>query len=90
MRVKTRDDVDAVMRQKIIPLIAEYFYDDWSKVCAVLGGNDDFVDRRKLSPPPGIESDMGEDRYRWTVRETFDQDSYKKLVGTNSQSEDSG
>ena len=52
MEVKTRDDVDAVMRHKIIPLIAEYFCDDWSNVRAVLGGTDHFVQRRSLGIPP--------------------------------------
>ena len=89
MRVKTRDDVDAVMRHKIIPLIAEYFYDDWSKARAILGGSNHFVERRVLRPPPDLGSDLGEDRYQWTVRETFDEDAYKRLIGTNGQDEDS-
>ena len=55
MEAKTRDDVDSVMRHKIIPLIAEYFYDDWSKVRAVLGWTDHFVRRRPLGIPPGLE-----------------------------------
>ena len=80
MKAKTREDVDNTMRQKIIPLIAEYFYDDWSKVRAVLGGADDFVKRRQLSAPPGLETDMNEDRYRWTVRDSFPQYAYKRLV----------
>ena len=80
MDAKTRDDVDTAMRRKIIPLIAEYFYDDWSKVQSVLGGTDHFVERERLSTPPGLESDLGEARFRWTVRDAFPEDAYKHLV----------
>ena len=68
------------MRHKVIPLIAEHFYDDWSKLRAVLGGTDDFVTRERLDPPPGLDNDMGEDRYSWTVREKFTEDAYERLV----------
>ena len=80
METETRDDVDAVMRHKIIPLIAEYFYDDWSKVHAVLGGTGHFVQRRRLDTPPGLENDIGEARYRWTVHRRFDGDAYRNLI----------
>ncbi|MCZ0945497.1 MAG: AAA family ATPase [Gammaproteobacteria bacterium] len=80
MDAETRDDVDTAMRRKVIPLIAEYFYDDWSKVQSVLGGTDHFVERECLSTPPGLESDLGEARFRWTVREAFPDDSYEHLV----------
>ncbi|WP_428101268.1 AAA family ATPase [Candidatus Rariloculus sp.] len=89
MNSETREDVDDAMRHKIIPLIAEYFYDDWSKVQAVLGGKDHFVDRRRLNAPPGLEANMGEDRYRWTVREAFAEDAYERLVGSGTQGESS-
>jgi hypothetical protein len=81
IEAKARDDVDAVMRHKIIPLIAEYFYDDWNKVRAVLGGTDHFVQRRPLGVPPGLENDIGEVRYRWTVQQRFDDDAYQYLIG---------
>ena len=80
MEAETRDDVDAAMRYKIIPLIAEYFYDDWSKVRAVLGGTDHFVQRRPLGIPPGLENDTSEARYRWTVQQRFDGDAYRFLI----------
>ena len=84
----TREDVDRVMRHKIIPLIAEYFYDDWNKVLAVLGGTDDFIKRQRLNAPPGLGSDAVEDRFRWTVREAFAGDAYEKLVNSAGRNDD--
>lgn len=81
----TRDDVDAIMRHKVIPLLAEYFYEDWAKVAAVLGDGDDgegdrlgrFIDRRRLKAPKGLggEEDAAL-RYRWSVRDTFSYDDF--------------
>ena len=82
---ETRADVDEVMRYSIIPLLAEYFFEDWSKIALVLGevyvgegdGDGKFIDRKKLTPPKGLEE--GEDaqtRYRWTVRQNFLYDGY--------------
>ena len=90
MSAHTRDDVDRAMRRKIIPLIAEYFHDDWEKVRAVLGGTADFVERQSLHPPPGLD-DMGEKRYRWTVRQEFNKEAYDRLVkGPSESSADAG
>ncbi|MYC13569.1 MAG: AAA domain-containing protein [Gemmatimonadetes bacterium] len=79
MKAHTKEEVDRIMQRKIIPLIAEYFYDDWEKVRAVLGGTDDFVHSEKLKPPPGLD-DMGEDSYRWTMQERFADGAYDKLI----------
>ncbi|MEA1071738.1 McrB family protein [Sphingomonas sp. LY160] len=77
IRCTSRSDVDEVMRLKVIPLLAEYFYEDWAKVAAVLGDGDDgesdrmgsFIDRRRLKPPKGLGGDEGAvPRYRWSVR----------------------
>ena len=85
MKARSREDVDRIMRRKIIPLIAEYFYDDWEKVRAVLGGTDDFVEGQLLGPPPGL-GDAGENRRRWAVREVFDETAYDRLVAGRSAS----
>ena len=82
MQAETKADVDRIMRHKIIPLIAEYFYDDWRKVSAVLGDTDDFIQRKKLQRPPGLEeAEADEDRYRWTVKkEEFPLEAYSHLI----------
>ena len=82
MGARTKADVDRIMRHKIIPLIAEYFYDDWQKVRAVLGGTDDFVRGESLDRPPGLDgTDAGEARRRWTVQEGFTEGAYGRLSG---------
>ena len=84
MGVGTREDVDRIMRRKIIPLIAEYFHDDWEKVRAVLGGPaapNPFIGRTRLDRPPGLGDDgVDGERYRWTVRDTFAEDAYDRLI----------
>lgn len=81
IKCASRDDVDAVMRHKVIPLLAEYFYEDWSKVALVLGdANADtpgkFLDRSELKPPAGLAFEGGDARWRWTVRPEFGSDAY--------------
>ena len=79
LKANSREAVDEVMRHKVIPLIAEYFYDEWEKVRAVLGGTDAFVQGEVLEPPPGLEGG-GEKRNRWTVREPFPDGAYEELI----------
>jgi 5-methylcytosine-specific restriction protein B len=74
---KTRGAIDATMRDRVIPLLQEYFFDDWSRIAAVTG--DGFVEKRKLRVPPGIEA--SEDRWSWAVRSQFTADAYDRLVG---------
>lgn len=76
------DAVDVVMRHKVIPLLAEYFYEDWSKVAAVLGDGADagkFLARTALKAPAGLDVEGdgdGEVRYRWSVLKKFAPDRY--------------
>ena len=79
LSASSRQDVDEIMRRKVIPLIAEYFYDDWEKVRAVLGGTDAFVTGKELETPPGLDG-AGETRFRWAVRPSFAEDAYAELL----------
>lgn len=38
INAKTDKEVIAIFQTKIIPLLQEYFYDDWEKIGLVLGG----------------------------------------------------
>lgn len=78
-------DVDDVMRHKVIPLLAEYFYEDWAKVATILGdgheGEGDreghFIDRRRINPLKGLDSDEdAAPRYRWSVRDAFSYEDF--------------
>ena len=84
---KSKADVDAAMRDKIIPLLAEYFYEDWSRVAAVLGdadGGGRFIVRSEIKAPPGLEDIAdSEPRWRWSVvpkDRGFAMDAYKAFA----------
>ncbi len=84
MQATDRDHLDEIMRRKVIPLIAEYFYDDWSKVRSVLGNTSAFIARRSLSLPPGLDSEFEENRYQWSVQGTFPESAYEQLLGNSA------
>lgn len=81
IKCASRSDLDAVMRHKVIPLLAEYFYEDWSKVALVLddavpGKPGRFLERTELKPPTGLDVEGSDTRWRWTVRRDFASDAY--------------
>ena len=85
----SRGDVDEVMRHKVIPLLAEYFFEDWAKIAAVMGDLEihegpitgGFLKRSVLKAPPGLEDGDAVPRYRWEVRSLDEGFDYAKLVG---------
>lgn len=85
MSCRTVEDVDRVMRAKVIPLLAEYFYDNWEKVRQVLGESTDegtFVRRRRLQPPAGNNAlEIDEERWRYEVKTSFPLGAYEQLKG---------
>ncbi len=87
---RSRADVDVVMRHKVIPLLAEYFFEDWAKIAAVLGDLEPhegpitggFLKRSILKAPPGLEDGDALPRFRWEVRSEDEGFDYGKLAGT--------
>ncbi len=78
---ESQADVEAAMRDNVIPLLAEYFYDDWAKIAAVLEGRPTdsgssfdgcFLKGSRLVPPGFEGDDEAGTKLRWSVKETFD------------------
>jgi 5-methylcytosine-specific restriction protein B len=67
----------------VIPLLIEYFYEDWEKVRLVLGETTDagaFVSRRALRHPGTLEDEYEDNgRYRYQVKPDFAEDAYRQL-----------
>lgn len=82
---RDRDAIHATMRDKVIPLLQEYFFEDWARVAAVLGERPGrgggFLDCRKLRDPTGGE---GDERESWSVRQVFADDAYDRLIGKSA------
>ncbi len=83
MECDTRDKLDNVMRNKVIPLLTEYFYDDWEKVRMVLGESKDdggFIVRTKLPRPAVLPEQDESERFRYAVRPSFSEEAYESLI----------
>lgn len=85
MECKTRAELESVMRGKVIPLLIEYFYGDWSKIWRVLepeGGEGAFLRRERLAVPNANEDTEfeAEPGWRYTVREKFSDNAFLQLA----------
>lgn len=86
MNVKSRDDLESVFRRKVLPLLQEYFYENWSNVRRVLNdyGDGDFITRqsRAALPADGEESYADEPRIVYGVtRIQFPIAAYMRICG---------
>lgn len=77
---KTKEHVDAAMRDKVIPLLQEYFFDDWNRLAAVLGEKDkggNFLECETIEDPMGEGNEVLKS---WRVRKDFDHEAYDRMV----------
>lgn len=85
---ETPADVDEAMRHKVIPLLAEYFFEDWAKIAAVLGDlethdhdiSGGFLNRSTLKAPPGLDNGESLPRFRWSVCSVDQGFDYARLL----------
>jgi 5-methylcytosine-specific restriction protein B len=82
--VGTLDELRTVFRRKVIPLLQEYFYEDWKKIGQVLndaGDGSAFLRIVDLPPPRLATQDngYGETRKRYSVNEQFSADAFRNI-----------
>lgn len=86
MGVKSLEDLDRAFRRKVLPLLQEYFYENWSQVRRVLAdfGDGDFIRRRSLPlvPADGEQDVLDEPRVTYEVNpEPFPVTAYLRIYG---------
>jgi 5-methylcytosine-specific restriction protein B len=88
INVASLDDLEQVFRRKVIPLLQEYFYENWSNVRRVLNDYEsgDFVVKTNLAqlPADGDESFSDEPRVVYRVNAAaFPVAAYQRIYGGN-------
>jgi 5-methylcytosine-specific restriction protein B len=83
--VRSIEDLDRAFRRKILPLLQEYFYENWSKVRRVLAdvGDGDFVRRELKVTPTDGEHDFQEEPFvvYGVNPEPFPVSAYRRIYG---------
>lgn len=79
MSVRSLDDLENVMRRRVLPLLQEYFYEDWSKIQVVLNDHAGlFIEASQATLDTNVAADADlEPKMRYQVRiETFPAQAY--------------
>lgn len=74
------NELENIFKNKIIPLLQEYFYDDWEKILMVLGQNG-FIEKKDVKADIFTyknEEYVEEKQSTYTIKERFDFSEFKK------------
>ena len=91
INVATKNDLCSAFRNKVIPLLEEYFYGDYEKIQLVLGDNKEFgktPDNRIVIPKSiteqrkmfGKEVDGFEEKFLYTINEKIVTEDYSSIT----------
>jgi 5-methylcytosine-specific restriction protein B len=87
MEIKSFEHLKDVFLNRLIPLLQEYFYEDWSKIRLVLGDNrkkslqDQIIQAQTLNEIElmGEDLEQYEDRETYSINRDFTMDSVRKI-----------
>jgi 5-methylcytosine-specific restriction protein B len=74
----TLDELESIFKNKIIPLLQEYFYDDWEKILMVLGNG--FIEKKVISNDIfdyKVDDYLEQEKYVYKIKDKFDFSSFK-------------
>ena len=74
----TIDELEKIFRNKIIPLLQEYFYDDWEKILMVLGNG--FIEKNSIKDDIfdyKVDEYLEEEKSVYKIKDKFDFSSFK-------------
>lgn len=74
----TIDELEKIFKNKIIPLLQEYFYDDWEKILMVLGNG--FIEKNSIKDDIfdyKVDEYLEEEKYVYKIKDKFDFSSFK-------------
>ncbi len=77
--IDKKAELDNIFRNKIIPLLQEYFYDDWEKILMVLG--DGFVEKKEIKADIfDYKQDdyLEDDKFVYGIKKDFDFSNFVK------------
>lgn len=88
------DNLVSIMKNKVIPLIQEYFYGDWEKVMLVLGGaggkgnNEFFISRDKVDTKKlfkGMRVDDYQEQYKYSIVDNPSKEAFFNIYEDNEE-----
>jgi len=80
MNVNTLPELKNAFKNKILPLLEEYFYDDWEKICLVLNDTGNFYKK--------TEEELGDFKktiYRKQNIDDLEADAFIRIYTTNEE-----
>ena len=84
----TFEEIVSIMKNKVIPLVQEYFYGDWEKVELVLGGackkgrSNRFIEKSKIDTRKlfkGMRVDSYGEEYKYSIVENPEKDAFLNI-----------